>query len=42
MHIEKEIIATKLSGKIFETITSVADNNNLECYVIGGYVRDIL
>lgn len=41
MHIEKEIIATKLSGKIFETITSVADNNNLECYVIGGYVRDI-
>jgi len=31
----------KLSGKIFETISLVADNMALECYVIGGYVRDI-
>lgn len=31
----------KLKGKIFETISQVADEMGLECYVIGGYVRDI-
>ncbi|MDR1881869.1 MAG: CCA tRNA nucleotidyltransferase [Prevotella sp.] len=31
----------KFSDKIFETISLAADNMRLECYVIGGYVRDI-
>ncbi|WP_029905124.1 CCA tRNA nucleotidyltransferase [Prevotella sp. 10(H)] len=38
--IEKELVQ-KFSGKIFETISRVADNMQLECYAIGGYVRDI-
>lgn len=37
----KEELKDKFSGKIFETISRVADNMQLECYVIGGYVRDI-
>ncbi len=36
-----EIIRGKLSGQIFEIIADVADTMQLECYVIGGYVRDI-
>lgn len=39
--LDSEILESKLSGKIFETITAVADREGLECYVIGGYVRDI-
>ena len=31
----------KFSGKVFETVTQVADRMGLECYAIGGYVRDI-
>jgi len=31
----------KFSGEIFETISQVADEMHLECYAIGGYVRDI-
>ena len=31
----------KFSGKIFEIISQVADDMQLECYAIGGYVRDI-
>ncbi|MFV0419576.1 MAG: CCA tRNA nucleotidyltransferase [Dysgonomonas sp.] len=34
-------IKEKLSADIFKTISQVADNMQLECYVIGGYVRDI-
>lgn len=30
-----------LKHKIFQLITQVADEQNLECYVVGGYVRDI-
>lgn len=41
MHIDKENLKKKFSGKIFETITLVADDMQLECYAIGGYVRDI-
>lgn len=41
MHIDNDAIMAKLSGNIFEIITKVADIYNLECYVIGGYVRDI-
>jgi poly(A) polymerase len=43
-HNNKEIqseLKEKFSGKIFEIISQVADNMQLECYVIGGYVRDI-
>ncbi|MDU1891909.1 MAG: HD domain-containing protein [Dysgonomonas sp.] len=31
----------KFSGKVFDTVTEVADDMGLECYAIGGYVRDI-
>ena len=31
----------KFSGKTFEIISQVADDMQLECYAIGGYVRDI-
>ena len=41
MYIDNDAIAAKLSDSIFETISNVADAHNLECYVIGGYVRDI-
>lgn len=37
----QDIIQKKLSGEIFTTVTQVADEMQLECYVIGGYVRDI-
>lgn len=37
----QEILKEKFSGHIFETISQVADDMNLECYAIGGYVRDI-
>lgn len=37
----QEKIREKLSADIFKTISQVADNMGLECYVIGGYVRDI-
>lgn len=32
----------QLEGKIFTTLSEVADSLGLECYVIGGYVRDLL
>ncbi|MAO71360.1 MAG: tRNA nucleotidyltransferase [Flavobacteriales bacterium] len=31
-----------LTNPIFKTISVVADSSNLECYVVGGFVRDIL
>jgi poly(A) polymerase len=37
----KNIIKEKFSGEIFDTVSRVADEMNLACYVIGGYVRDI-
>lgn len=43
-HDNKEIqseLKQKFSGKIFEIISQVADDMQLECYAIGGYVRDI-
>jgi poly(A) polymerase len=41
MHIEKKELRERFSSGIFEVITSVADEMDLECYAIGGYVRDI-
>lgn len=39
--IDKEILIEKFSTDIFKHITSTADALSLECYAIGGYVRDI-
>lgn len=37
---DKELKA-KFSANIFKQISAVADELKLECYVVGGYVRDI-
>ncbi|MDH6310693.1 poly(A) polymerase [Dysgonomonas sp. PFB1-18] len=37
----QNILKGKFSGEIFEIISQTADNMQLECYAIGGYVRDI-
>lgn len=39
--IDKDIILEKISADIFTLISQTADELGLECYVIGGYVRDI-
>ena len=36
-----EELAQILDKEIFHTISEVADELRLECYVVGGYVRDI-
>ncbi|MFT4070382.1 MAG: HD domain-containing protein [Dysgonamonadaceae bacterium] len=41
MHLEERYLQKHFSGKIFEIITETADELGLECYAIGGYVRDI-
>jgi poly(A) polymerase len=41
MYISEEIIKEHLSKKPFPLISSVADELNMEAWVIGGYVRDI-
>lgn len=41
MYIDREEIKEKLSDETFSLIGSIADQMGLECYVIGGYVRDI-
>ena len=35
-------LSEHLTNPIFKTISEVADSTNLECYVVGGFVRDIL
>ena len=35
-------LAYKIDEKIFHTIGDFADNIGIECYLIGGYVRDLL
>lgn len=37
----QKIIQKRLSGEIFTVVAQVADEMQLECYVIGGYVRDL-
>jgi poly(A) polymerase len=37
----QDVLKEKFSGKIFEAISQVSDEMHLECYAIGGYVRDI-
>jgi poly(A) polymerase len=34
--------ADKLQGKVFRTVADVSRNENVACYIIGGYVRDLL
>ena len=35
-------LADKIDSRIFRTIGDVADSEGIECYLIGGYVRDLL
>ncbi len=42
MQLSSEYLEKKFSGKIFDIISQVADRLGLECYAIGGYVRDVL
>lgn len=41
MYLEEKDIQKHFSGEIFDVITETADQMKLECYAIGGYVRDI-
>ena len=41
MYFVQEDIDKHLSDRVFHLISEVADGLGLECYVIGGYVRDI-
>lgn len=41
MYLDQEKIDKHISGDIFDVIRRTADELQLECYVIGGYVRDI-
>lgn len=34
-------LCERLSSPIFETLTATADTLGIECYVVGGYVRDL-
>lgn len=40
MDISQEEIRSNLNKDIFRLISQTADEMNLECYLIGGYVRD--
>ncbi len=35
-------LANKLSAPVFNTLRQIADENNLQAFVIGGFVRDLL
>ena len=35
-------LRTKLKSKVFRTVGDAADALGRECYVVGGYVRDLL
>lgn len=41
MYIDHEYLKEKFSSGIFQIITAAADEMQLECYAIGGYVRDL-
>lgn len=41
MYFDQEDIIKHISGEIFDIISQTADELQLECYAIGGYVRDI-
>ena len=37
-----ENIKESINNEIFKIISECCEENTLECYVIGGYVRDLL
>lgn len=39
--LSKAEIQHRLSGRIFELLTDTCDSLRLECYLVGGYVRDL-
>jgi len=41
MDMSPEEIRSHIDKDIFRLISQIADEMRLECYVIGGYVRDI-
>ncbi|MDR1811190.1 MAG: CCA tRNA nucleotidyltransferase [Prevotella sp.] len=41
MQLDPVYIKQHFSGKIFELVSRLADEKELECYAIGGYVRDV-
>lgn len=41
IHLTKDDLVRKLDHKIFHQISECADQLGLECYVVGGYVRDL-
>ena len=41
IELTKEELKEKLSNKIFHQISETADELGMECYVVGGYVRDL-
>ena len=40
-NLTKEDLRHLLDKKIFHQISEVADEQGVECYVVGGYVRDL-
>ena len=34
-------IKEKLAGEVFRRLTETADGLGMECYLVGGYVRDL-
>ena len=42
MQLASAYIKSHFSGKIFDIISSIADEKGLECYAIGGYVREVV
>jgi poly(A) polymerase len=42
MELEQSYIISKLSGPIFEILTESAESLQLESYLIGGFVRDLI
>ena len=41
IYLTTEELKEKFAGKIFQQIQQTADELHLECYVVGGYVRDL-
>ena len=41
IELTQEELKERLSDKIFHQISETADELGVECYVVGGYVRDI-
>lgn len=40
-HLTKDGIKEKLSSEVFNKLTDTADELGMECYLVGGYVRDL-